>query len=153
MNRLEKLFIFAFSIWLICRTLAFLAPLAFWDPDFEKETIHYYQRLLDAKRIGEVTKREEVLRDLAVELGAGTVRWATGAPVRVDEHAIVTTSYDAMSEAELVSNIHFAIQTRSALSAQKLASQSNLIAFLAFLAAAVAAFVAYLAWRSKSRVN
>ncbi len=153
MNRLEKLFIFAFSIWLICRTLTSVTPLASWDPHFEKETNCYHQRLLDAKRIGDVNLRVEVLHELATEVGAGSVRRSTGEPVRLNEHVTVTTSHDAMSESELVSNINLAIQTRSSLSAQKLAERSNGIAFVALVVSVMTAIGSCLPWRSKLRVK
>jgi hypothetical protein len=131
----------AFIIYLVIRACA--NPLTFFGSGFEKQTIHYYQRLLDVKKIGEVPKREEALHELATELGAGSIHWTIGTPVRLDEHATVIPSHDAMSEAELVNNIHYALQTRSSISSQRIAAQNNVIAFLAFLAVAAAGFIAY----------
>ena len=152
-DKAEKFFVIAVSIWLLYHVLFSLASLVFSDSHFEKETNRYHQRLLDAKRIGDVNLRVEVLHELATEIGAGSVRRTTGEPVRLNEHVTVTTSHDAMSESELVSNINLAIQTRSSLSAQKLAERSNGIAFVALVVSVMTAIGSCLAWRSKLRVK
>ena len=147
-DKAEKFFILAVSIWLLYHVLFSLASLVFSDSHFEKETNRYHQRLLDAKKIGDVNLRVEVLHELATEVGAGSVRRTTGEPVRLNEHVTVTTSHDAMSESELVSNINLAIQTRSA---QKLAERSNGIAFIALVVSVMTAIGSCFAWRSKLR--
>ncbi|MHC4508549.1 MAG: hypothetical protein ACYTAO_06250 [Planctomycetota bacterium] len=153
MSKAEEIVLWMLAIYILFRCLCALAGwLAFSETDFEKETRCYYQRLLDAKKIPDESKRMMVLDELAIEVGAGTEHTLIGTPFRVDEN-IIDTRQTPIAEADLCNNIHRALQTRYARSAQERAAKSDQIAFLALLIALGSGLVSFFALRSTSRMK
>ena len=125
-----------------------------WKPDYvyNKKTEEFRQKLADIIRNRPENERMEHLRELAIEVGAGTVRTEIAAVAPYGESG--TVSYqNSISESELVQNIHNALQTRTMIAMCKTASKQFVIALIAAVIALVSAVAACFATLKRDKIS
>ena len=138
----EKIFVLAIAIYLLSYCLhAFVVMLTSSQTDYQEDSRHYHQKLLDILKEPDEVKKRDALHELAIEVGAGAEHTVQGTPYRVDEH-LTMKPFTIISESEIVNNINNALQTKSTMSAQEQAEKSNLIAVFALLVAMGSGLVA-----------
>lgn len=141
LSKTEKIILVAIAVYL-------LFDYAFSETDYQKDTRRYHLELVDIlQNEPNEPERRDALHELAMEVGAGGEHTVIGTPYRPASETtnLTIVPHTTISESEIVNNIHVALQTRSTMSAQEQARQSNQIAFCAFGVSLVAVVVSFLA--------
>jgi len=140
MSKTEKIALCMLAMYLLFRFLwGIVGDLGFFNTDYEQEIRFYEQKrdeILNRKTPTEIDKvnRYEDLRELARNVGAGAENTVVGTPYPDPRDDRATKiPHTIISESELVNNINMALQTKSAIYAQKQATKNNIISIFALL--------------------
>lgn len=148
-----KFKLIAISIIMVC-LLIFGKQILLTKTNYQKETERLQQKLVEilGKPEPDKQKKREALKDLAMEVGAGTEHTVYGTPFRLDPQTI-ERPHTVITETQLVLNINDALRTRSSISAVDEATKSNWIAFGALVISFISLAVAYSAYYKSSQIE